>query len=259
MALAFFVLVRFHVFGQMVTAHEPFATVRTHEALLPRVSPQVPLQLVRPGEAFATEKPVAHERTLPRVPPQVSFQVRRLAVNLPAARYVADVLFLLARLVAGRGRLAVGAAAPPAPPRSRKRGLGVKKCRDLSLILCKVRVSQNQASLKLKAMMWTERRRVAHVAALLQAPPGDFISRVWGQLSLLLDEARHRGGNWSGRCVTHSWDVGGRGAAGLHGAGQHLDRGKVIGVRGVRWGRERQFVGRAEGALEMRGQLRLRG
>ena len=64
-AFALFVLVRFHVLCQVIAPHEPLATVRAHEALLPRVSPQMSLQLVRPGEALATEEPVAHKRPLP--------------------------------------------------------------------------------------------------------------------------------------------------------------------------------------------------
>lgn len=53
------------------------------------------LQLVTPGEPLATEDPVADERPLAGVPAQVGPQMGRLAVHLPAALHVADVLFLL--------------------------------------------------------------------------------------------------------------------------------------------------------------------
>lgn len=264
-ALAFFVLVSFDMFCQVVTPHEPLAAVRANKALLPRVSPQVSLQLVRPGETLATEEPVAHKRPLPRVPPQVRLEVRGFPVNFPAARYVANVLLLLPGLVVGRGRLAVGTPAPPAPPRRCEGGLGVQQRRDLRLVLRKVRVSQNQAPLQLEAM-GTEGGRVADVVALLEAPPRDFLPGVRGQLSLLLvhkaggsrDKTWHRGRNRSWRRVTDGGDVGGR-AGGLHGAGQHLDGGEVIGVRGVCRRGERQFVVRAERALDVRRQLRLGG
>lgn len=226
-ALAFFVLVSFDVFCQVVTPHEPLAAVRANKALLPRVSPQVSLQLVRPGETLATEQPVAHKRPLSRVPPQVRLEVRSFPVNFPAARYVTYVLLLLAGLVAGRRGLAVRTPAPPAPPRGCERGLGVQQRRDLRLILRKVRMSQNQAPLQLEAM-GSEGGRVAYMVPLLEAPPRNILPRVWGQLSLLLvhkaggsrDKTGHcgRDGSWS--CVTDGGDVGG-GAGGLqrlHGA-----------------------------------------
>lgn len=53
------------------------------------------LQLVTPGEPLAAEDPVADERPLAGVPAQVGPQMGRLAVHLPAALHVADVLFLL--------------------------------------------------------------------------------------------------------------------------------------------------------------------
>lgn len=52
----------------------------------------VPLQLIGAGEALPAEHPSADEGPLPRVPPQVGPQVGGLAVHLPAARDVADVL-----------------------------------------------------------------------------------------------------------------------------------------------------------------------
>lgn len=54
----------------------------------------VSLQLVAPGEPLATKDPVTDERPLAGVPAQVGSQVGRLAVHLPAALHVADVLLL---------------------------------------------------------------------------------------------------------------------------------------------------------------------
>ena len=121
------ILVRLNVLREVVAAHEALAALGAGEALLARVSPQMPLQLVRAREAFTAEEPVAHKGPLARVPAQVRLQVRRFAVHLAAARHVAHVLLLLARLCL-RGaarRLAVGAAAAAAPPgRGRQGGLG---------------------------------------------------------------------------------------------------------------------------------------
>lgn len=69
----FLVLMRFHVFGQVVAPHEPLAAVGTGEALLPGVCPQVPLQLVGACETFPAEEPVAHKRPLSGVPAKVCF------------------------------------------------------------------------------------------------------------------------------------------------------------------------------------------
>lgn len=226
-ALALFVLVSFDMFRQVVTPHEPLAAVRANKALLARVSPQVSLQLVRPGETLATEQPVAHKWPLPRVPPQVRLEVRSFPVNFPAARYVTYVLLLLAGLVAGRGGLAVRTPAPPAPPRGREGGLGVQQSRDLRLVLREVRVPQNQAPLQLEAVV-TEGGRVADVVPLLEAPPRNILPGVRGQLSLLLvhkaggsrDKTWHRGRDGSRSRVTDGGDIGGRagGLQGLHGA-----------------------------------------
>lgn len=98
---------------------------------------------------------------------------------------------------------------------------------DLRLVLRKVRMSQNQASLQLEAMR-TEGGRVADVVPLLEAPPRNILSRIGGQLSLLLvhkagrsrDKTWHRGRDGSGGCVADGGDVGGRagGLQRLHGA-----------------------------------------
>lgn len=55
----------------------------------------VSLQLVTPGEPLATEDPVTDKGPLAGVPAQVGPQVGRLAVHLPTALHMADVLFLL--------------------------------------------------------------------------------------------------------------------------------------------------------------------
>lgn len=204
------------MFCQVVTPHKPLATVRANKAFLPCMSPQVPLELIRPGETLATEQPITHKRTLSRVPPEVRFEVRSFAINFPAAWYVTDVLFLLARLVVRSRGLAVGTPAPPTSPSSGERRLGVQQSRDLSLVLCKVRMSQYQASLQLKTMV-TKRWRVADVIALLKAPPRNILSGVRGQLSLLLvhkargsrNETWHRRRNGSWGCVSNSGDVRG--------------------------------------------------
>nr|Q6ZRH9.1 RecName: Full=Uncharacterized protein FLJ46347 [Homo sapiens] len=108
-------VVRLNVFAQVVAAHEALVAHRTGEALLARVSPQMPLQLVRAREALAAEEPVAHEGPLARVPAQVRLQVRRLPVHLAAARNVAAVQALAPQARPGRAQplrlLAVGAVA----------------------------------------------------------------------------------------------------------------------------------------------------
>ena len=76
----------------MVGAHELLVALRALEALLARVRPPVPLQLVGAREPLAAEEPAADEGPLPAVPPQVRPQVRRLAVHLVAVVHVADVL-----------------------------------------------------------------------------------------------------------------------------------------------------------------------
>lgn len=102
------------VFGQVVTAHEALGAVRAGEALFPGVCAQVPLELIRARETFPAKHPAADEGSLTRVPSQVRLQVRRLAVNLAAARYVARVLLSPARRVGVF--LAIRTHASPASP-----------------------------------------------------------------------------------------------------------------------------------------------
>lgn len=83
-----------HMLGQMIRPHEPLAADITGEPLLSRVRPQMPLQLVGPGESLPAEQPVAEEWSLSRVPPQVGLKVRRFPVHLVAAGIVADVHLL---------------------------------------------------------------------------------------------------------------------------------------------------------------------
>jgi len=63
------------VFGEMVTAHEPFVTLGTSKSLLSCVCSDVPLKFVRAHESLAAEQPVAEERTLAAVPSQVRLEV----------------------------------------------------------------------------------------------------------------------------------------------------------------------------------------
>ena len=63
--------VGFCVLGKVVRPHESFVTERTGKALLSCVGPEVALQLIRPGEPFAAEKPVADEGSLASVPAKV--------------------------------------------------------------------------------------------------------------------------------------------------------------------------------------------
>lgn len=74
--------------------------ILTHRVLPTCVRSPVSLQLVAPGEPLATEDPVTDERPLAGVPAQMGPQVGRLAVHLPAALHVADVLFLLCGIAA---------------------------------------------------------------------------------------------------------------------------------------------------------------
>ena len=73
--ISLLVLVGLHVLAQVVTAHEPLAAHVTREPLLARVSPYVPLELVRSREPLAAEQPVADERTLAGVPAKVGLEV----------------------------------------------------------------------------------------------------------------------------------------------------------------------------------------
>ena len=109
-------LVSLDVFVEMVGPGESLPALLAGEPLLPRVSPQMPLEFVRPGEGLVTEDPAAGERSLPRVPPEVSLEVGSLAVYLPTAGDVTDVLPLLVLVVGPGPVLTVGTLAPPAPP-----------------------------------------------------------------------------------------------------------------------------------------------
>lgn len=61
-------LVGLDMFGEVVAPHEPLATLLTPKSLFPRVRAQMPLQLVRAGEALAAEQPVTDEGSFPGVP-----------------------------------------------------------------------------------------------------------------------------------------------------------------------------------------------
>ena len=75
-------VVRLDVLGEVVRAHELLVALGALEALLARVRPPVPLQLVRPRETLPAEQPAADKGPLPAVPPQVRPQVGCLAVHL---------------------------------------------------------------------------------------------------------------------------------------------------------------------------------
>ena len=109
-------LVCLDVFVEMIRPGEPLPTLLTSEPLLPSVSPEMPLELVRPGEGLVTEHPAAGERSLSCVPPEVSLEVGSLAVYLATAGNMTDVLPLLVLIVGPGPVLTVGTLAPPAPP-----------------------------------------------------------------------------------------------------------------------------------------------
>ena len=104
------------MFVEMIRPGEPLPTLLAGEPLLPRVSSEVPLEFIRPGEGLVTEDPAAGERSLPSVPPQVSLEVGGLAVDLATARNMTDVLPLLVLVVTAGAVLTVGTLTPPAPP-----------------------------------------------------------------------------------------------------------------------------------------------
>ena len=85
------ITMRFDVFAEVVTAHEPFVADGTREPLLSGVRAQVSLELVGSREPFAAEEPITDERSLTCMPAQVRLQVRRLVVHLPAAGNVTAV------------------------------------------------------------------------------------------------------------------------------------------------------------------------
>jgi len=83
------------VLVKVVAPHEALPADIAPELLLPSVRAMVTLQLIRTCEPLPTVGPVALEGAFPRVPAEMSPQVRRLAIDLPAARVVANVLLLL--------------------------------------------------------------------------------------------------------------------------------------------------------------------
>lgn len=86
------ILVRLHVFRQVIAPHEPFPARRASEPLLPGVRAQMTLQLVAPGEPLAAEQPVAYERAFAGVPSEMRLQMGRLPVHFAATGHVAHVL-----------------------------------------------------------------------------------------------------------------------------------------------------------------------
>ena len=104
------------VFVEMIGPGEPLPALLAGEPLLPGVSPEMSLKLIRPGEGLVAEDPAAGERSLPSVPPEVSLQVRSFAVNLATAGNMTDVLPLLVLVVGPGPVLTVGTLASPASP-----------------------------------------------------------------------------------------------------------------------------------------------
>jgi hypothetical protein len=76
--------VPFHVLSQMVRPHEPSLAHTALELLLPRVSPLMARQLVRPRKPPAALLPLALVGLLPGVLPVVRLKMRRLEVILVA-------------------------------------------------------------------------------------------------------------------------------------------------------------------------------
>ena len=71
-----------HVKTKVVTPCKSAFTEVTSERFAPRVFPQMPRELVRPGEPPVALRPAAAVRLLPRVGSLVRLQVRTLRVNL---------------------------------------------------------------------------------------------------------------------------------------------------------------------------------
>ena len=92
----------FHVFAEVVTAHEAFVTYGTCEPFLARVRFKMALQFVRAGESLTTEEPVTDEGSLACVPAEMSLEMGGLVVHLPTAGDVTAVDVPLSQVVAGR-------------------------------------------------------------------------------------------------------------------------------------------------------------
>ena len=118
-------LVRAHVLGQVVVAHEDARTQGAAELLGARVRLQVALQLVGAGEALAAEEPVADEGPVSAVPAQVGLQVGGLGVRFAASRNVTVVHVLPPPVVRALAQLlGVDAVGTPAHRLTRAPGGG---------------------------------------------------------------------------------------------------------------------------------------
>ena len=62
-------LVSLDVFVEVIRPGESLPALLAGKPLLPCVSPEMPLEFIRPGEGLVTEDPAAGERSLPCVPP----------------------------------------------------------------------------------------------------------------------------------------------------------------------------------------------
>lgn len=98
-------LVRAHVLGQVVIAHENPRAQCTAELLGTSVRLKVALQFIGARESLATEEPVADKRPIPAVPSQVSLQMGGLGVGFAAAGDVAVVHVLPPAVVSALAQL----------------------------------------------------------------------------------------------------------------------------------------------------------
>ena len=108
--------------SEVVGPGESSAAVRTEEGLVSGVFPQVPRELVRPGEGEGTVGEGTGEGPLSCVDPLVSFQVGALLVSLVAVREVTLVAPALLH-------------SPPTMPGSGTGDWGGAECQDLRLAL----------------------------------------------------------------------------------------------------------------------------
>lgn len=98
-------LVRAHVLGQVVIAHEHPRAQCAAELLGTGVRLKVALQFIGARESLAAEEPVADKRPVPAVPSQVSLQMGGLGVGFAAAGDVAVVHVLPPAVVGALAQL----------------------------------------------------------------------------------------------------------------------------------------------------------
>ena len=79
----------------MVAPGESLEAEVTLEGFVSRVFPEVPGQFVRPGELPPAVLPAAHVRLLPRVGPQVGLQVGALGVHLRVISIIIIIIIII--------------------------------------------------------------------------------------------------------------------------------------------------------------------